>query len=586
MGLANSVGDLDALGGEADVIVIGSGYGAGVCAARLSQAGCKVVVLERGREFAFGATKPFPETSAQVRDQVQLDGGPFARRHRLGLFNFHVNRDLDVLVGCGLGGTSLINANVSIKPERRVLERAAWPREIRDEVAAGTFDRYYERAHAVLDPASYPAERPTPKKLAAMIAHGGERCLLNVHYGATGTNSIGVPQEACNDCGDCVTGCNFTAKKTLCFTYLPIAKSFGAQIFVQCDVRHLEQAPDGVSWTVCFQRLVDGAEPMASPTRLERLTARTVIVGAGVLGTAGILLRSKAAGVPISDELGGRFSGNGDAIAFAYDCDERLDSVGSGATIPYVRPYPRPASTPPTGATILGVIDQRAAPNVDDGIIIEEGAFPSGLARLLRVLVQSIASVTGSETQHGFAHWFHERLEEGRDLFGDHADGALNRTLMFLLMGHDGADGEIELDDRGDPVVRWPALHERGLFRAENALARAIATKLGGMFVTDPLDTKLLLNNLITVHPLGGCPMGDDHVTGVVDHAGRVFRDDGGGTFPGLYVSDASVIPTSLGVNPLWTITALAERIAEHVARDLGKLPVVTSTLGPIAVAP
>jgi cholesterol oxidase len=198
----------------------------------------------------------------------------------------------------------------------------------------------------------------------------------------------------------------------------------------------------------------------------------------------------------------------------------------------------------------------------------------------LRVLVQAVAGVTGSETQHGFAHWFHERLEEGRDLFGNGREGALNRTLLFLLMGHDGADGLIELSDDGRPVVRWPELHTRSLFTAENELARAITSKLGGMFVQDPLDTPLLMNNLITVHPLGGCPMGDSAATGVVDHAGRVFSDDGK-TLPHLYVSDASVIPTSLGVNPLWTISALAERIAEHVALDLGRKPGSSTTLAP-----
>jgi cholesterol oxidase len=74
--------------------------------------------------------------------------------------------------------------------------------------------------------------------------------------------------------------------------------------------------------------------------------------------------------------------------------------------------------------------------------------------------------------------------------------------------------------------------------------------------------------------------MGDSGVDGVVDHAGRVFSDDGK-TLRGLYVSDASVIPTSLGVNPLWTISSLAEWIAEHVAKDLGLVPGTSSTLAP-----
>ena len=576
MALADSSSDIERLGSDIDVIVIGSGYGAGVCAARLAEAGARVVVLERGREFAHGGGKPFPDTPEQIRDNVQIDSELFSRRHRLGLYNFHINRDLDVLVGCGLGGTSLINANVSIKPDPRVLQRAEWPRELRAAAASGALDRYFARSWSVLQPSQFPADQPTPRKLAAMLANGAERCFVNVHFGPQDRNSIGVPQSPCNHCGDCVTGCNFRAKKTLCFTYLPIAKSYGAKIFVQCDVDRIERAPDG-KWVVHFQRLATGDEAAGSN---EALTARTVIVGAGVLGTVGILLRSKAAGLTISDELGGRFSGNGDAIALAYNCDQRLDSVGYGNLIPSTAPYRAPANMPPTGATILGVIDRRDTPNVDDGIILEEGAFPSGMARLLRVLIQAVAGLTGSETQPGFAHWFHERLEEGKDLFGDSREGALNRTLLFLAMGHDGSDGVVELSGDGRPVVRWPQLHTRSLFSFEDKLARIIAGRLGGMFVHDPLDTPLLMNNLITVHPLGGCPMGDTGVTGVVDHAGRVFSDDGR-TLPGLYVSDASVIPTSLGVNPLWTISSLAEWIAEHVATDLELTPGVSATLGP-----
>lgn len=566
MALANRREELEQLRDRLwDVVVIGSGYGAGVCAARLAEAGASVCVLERGREFSVSAGTRFPSTLEEIGANVQIDGGPFPRDHRLGLLNFYIGADLDVLVGCGLGGTSLINANVAIKPDLRVLMRPSWPTRIRTEAADGELDTYYERARHVLDPAPYPTAWPTPRKLAAMEAQGGERCPLNVHFGPPGPNSIGVPMKPCTNCGDCVTGCNFEAKKTLCFTYLPLAKAFGAKIFVQCDVQHIEKRDD--RYEVHFQQLVTGAEPVGADGKLQ---ARAVIVAAGVLGSTGILLRSQALGLPLSDELGGRVSGNGDGIALAYDCDARVDSVGRGAALDPEHP---------TGATVLGILDRRsAAPNVDAGIIIEEGAFPSGLAALLRPLVDAIAGYSGSETQHGFEHWFRERLAEARELGGRPDDGALNRTLMFLMCGHDGADGVIDLDGKGRPHIQWGLLKTRGVFNAENEAARAVAMKLGGMFVKDPLNTRLFLNNLITVHPLGGCPMGDDAASGVVDAAGRVFSDDGS-VHRGLYVADGSVIPTSLGVNPLWTVTAIAERIAEHGSRDLGLKPQHSSTL-------
>src|SRR6266545_1003228 len=151
MALADPIHELDQLKETVwDVVVIGSGYGAGVCAARLAEAGAKVCVLERGREFSVSAGAPFPAHQDEIGGNVQIDGVPFKREHRLGLFNFHIGRDLDVLVGCGLGGTSLINASISVHPDPRVFALPAWPTTIRAEAAEGVLDTYFDRARRVL----------------------------------------------------------------------------------------------------------------------------------------------------------------------------------------------------------------------------------------------------------------------------------------------------------------------------------------------------------------------------------------------------------------------------------------------------
>jgi cholesterol oxidase len=94
---------------------------------------------------------------------------------------------------------------------------------------------------------------------------------------------------------------------------------------------------------------------------------------------------------------------------------------------------------------------------------------------------------------------------------------------------------------------------------------------LGGDFVEDPIWAKSFGRNLVTVHPLGGCVMGEDANTGVVDHMGRVFSDrNGNAAHDGLFVMDGAVIPLSLGVNPLLTIAALAERSCDRIARMRG----------------
>ena len=102
-----------------------------------------------------------------------------------------------------------------------------------------------------------------------------------------------------------------------------------------------------------------------------------------------------------------------------------------------------------------------------------------------------------------------------------------------------------------------------------NEELRRHAHALRGNFISNPTWSVFNLGHLITAHPLGGCPMGEDYLQGAVDIFGRVFAGDGS-VHPGLYVTDGSVMPSALGVNPFLTISALTERFAEFKIRELG----------------
>ena len=117
----------------------------------------------------------------------------------------------------------------------------------------------------------------------------------------------------------------------------------------------------------------------------------------------------------------------------------------------------------------------------------------------------------------------------------------------------------------------WKGVGSQPIFARVSGLLERATAGLGGTYVRNPIWTKLFGHDLVTVHPLGGCPMGEDAASGVVDHKGRVFAGTAGEeVHDGLYVMDGSIIPRSLGVNPLFTISAVAERACALMAQDRG----------------
>ena len=114
-----------------DVIVVGSGYGGGVAASRLSRAGRKVCVLERGREILPG---DYPNSVTTAMAEMQISGSKVGNLTpgKNGMLDMRMNDDINVIVGCGLGGTSLINANVSLPCDPRTFQDPRWPAVFRE----------------------------------------------------------------------------------------------------------------------------------------------------------------------------------------------------------------------------------------------------------------------------------------------------------------------------------------------------------------------------------------------------------------------------------------------------------------------
>ena len=562
-----------------DVIVIGSGYGGAITASRLSRAGKRVCVLERGKERQAGE---FPSTTLEAGEELQIDLPAHHSGSRTGLFDLRVNHDISVLVGCGLGGTSLINANVSFRPDLRVFDDPRWPEALRKEQGE-RLTLGFELAEKMLGANKFPEDRPLPPKSLAMkrsaeaMGHRFYTLPLNVTF-TDGYNHAGVRQKACTLCGDCASGCNHSAKNTVAMNYLPDAKRHGAEIFVEASVRWVERAADG-KWSVHYHPLHTGREAFDAPTLF--VTGDIVVLAAGVLGSTEILMRSRDTGkLTVSGRLGHGFGGNGDVLGFGYNGTPEIRSVGMGQKgVDESRPLdPEHA----IGPCITSVIDMRGNADLRDDMIIEEGVIPGALAPILP-LTQRLAALEGVNTSP--SHILQQQAREVASLTLGAYRGATNHTQTYLGMCHDDSNGSMKLE--GDRLrLEWPNVGKAPVFEALNQRLLDSTRPLEGIYIANPIWSDVLGKSLVTVHPLGGCNMADSAEGGVVDHTCKVFSSSTGtAVHEGLYVCDGSVIPTAMGVNPLLTISALTERCCMIMAEERG-LTIDYAQKGPIRETP
>ncbi|MBI3698256.1 MAG: hypothetical protein HY238_25890, partial [Acidobacteria bacterium] len=378
----------------------------------------------------------------------------------------------------------------------------------------------------------------------------------------------------CERQGRCFLGCLPGARHTLNKTLVKEGKrnllndpNPPVELRSLADVDRIEPLPGG-GYRVFYENLRVGD---GDSQRHKSATAPVVILAAGVLGSTQILLKSrKPHKFEFSDQLGRRFSTNGDFAGF----------------IQY--PTPSPLS--------YGIYATRGPINTShvmfrDGklfINLEDAGIPPMLAPAVRRAIEVFS--TAAERDPLFremkALWkmtFPENLlglkpDARQPLRSDTEAEALQNTFFFNVMGRDEARGRFRLDGddltlrfEGGPLANDP------VFKKIDELMVAMAQAMqGGTYVRFPFWGRngIFLDNgqnperkFVTVHPLGGCPMGNTSTDGAVDKQGRVFNTAKGGdsVHAGLYVADAAVIPGPLAVNPTLTIVAFAQKIAAQI---------------------
>jgi cholesterol oxidase len=577
---------------DADVVVVGSGFGGAVAALRFAEAGHRVTVLERG---------PWIERDGY---HIDLDWFWLPHRNRFGM-NEVRRRGKRILpwLGAGVGGGSHVFAGTL----KRAEDFSGYP----EGISAEELSPYYELAEDMMGTTPYPDYPPYSDVRATQLLLGvGEELAerepdlvedygvvpLAISFapegeepGAEFVNQHGAKQRYFDPHEQSLLGGDIGAKNTLDKNYLHLAQEQGAEIQPLTQVDRIEPL-DGGGYRLDYTRYVPETRwgkrwmrkwlPRFASTSDERgeIRARRVVLAAGAVGSTEILLRGRDVHgtLPeLSDTLGGRYTTNGDFLslilpfrgifvawaAFIVMVVALFLSnwwmLGGGALAYYGQLlFSRKAFDPDIGTTNSDYIRFRGLHGRSQGAYIESGRYPTplrlGLAVFLSVLglyhpnrYRSIIRVTRT------VGWLIPPF------------GALARSwpIPLLKMGRDDSVGTMKLDRRGEVEIEFDLAPNRAFYRYLDDLGKKVARAARAFWVPNILFK--IFGKLEIPHNQGGVPMGESAADGVVDHAGRVFH------YPDLMVLDGSIMPTSPGPNPALTILALTERAMPILVEQL-----------------
>jgi len=492
-----------------EVLIIGSGFGGSVAAARLAEAGVDVTLLERG---PWRDTLPVQSMGIPNRIRYPAGMGIYSRGlkrvnsrwlprsglnwSRYGLFELFSAGDVSVLCSSGVGGGSHVYTALNDRPrvehfwdghhpdvssegmephyQRVIAEMGGRPPRLEDAVPNLTAQRYRDsswmQAGAALERPAHAVQFPETPGTSREIEWG---------------DGIRRREADWKDGG--VLGSRFGTKTTLDFAFLAPAMRRGLRVLDLHEAVsvHLCRQTHAARYCVQTRNLYTG--------RIEPFYAAHVMLAAGTMNTLRLMLvsRDEAHGLDGLPALGRRFGTNGDSVAW-WDLNE-------------------PEADFSLGLPCHGPIALRNDRRPDDPFLIEVGLvgiermpLPNALRRRLR------------------------------------------RGLMLVAMGADRADGRVELH-RGRLRVRYDK-DASPVYERIHAMFRRIAE-----ISEKPVRAR---RRTFTVHPLGGAALGPGESAGVVDGRGEVYG------FPGLFVIDAAALPAAPGGPPSMSIAAWSSWVA------------------------
>ena len=518
-----------------DFIIIGSGFGGSVSALRLVEKGYSVAVLETGKRYA---DKDFPRTNWNIFKSIWL---PALRC--FGIWRIDLLSDLLILNWSAVGGGSLGYANVLLEPGDDFFDNPQWS-GMQDWKKA--LSPHYRTAKNMLGVTRIPASTPADemmRKVAAELNCADTFAYQNVgvFFGEADKtfpdpyfNGRGPDRTGCNHCGGCMVGCRNNAKNTLVKNYLYLAEKMGAKVFPETRATLIREKPDG-------GYLVDTESSTSFLSHKHRtFKGGRLVISAGVLGTLRLLLRCREKGMldRLSPMLGARVRSNSESLTGVTAKNGDIDySQGVAITssiypdaVTHIEPVRFPAGSDLISFLVATIFTENTTP----------------LVRPLKWL--------GTILRHPLVYL--------RTLW---PFGWAKRTIILLVM--QTLENSIRVDrkrrwwwpfgkmlvsEREEKRIKVPAC----IPQAQTA-TKILAEKMNG--IPQNAFNEVLFNIGTTAHILGGCAIGPDPQSGVIDGQNRVYG------YKGMYIVDGSMIPANLGVNPSLTITAMAEHAMSYI---------------------
>lgn len=518
-----------------DFIIIGSGFGGSVSALRLAEKGYRVLVLERGKRYS---AKDFPRTNWNIFKYLWL---PAARC--FGIMGINFLNDIVILNGSGVGGGSLVYASTHIKPPDAFFVAEEWC-DLADWKAE--LEPFYEVANQMLGTAVNPKLWPADNHLYAIAkelkqAHTFTPTPVGIFFGEPGQtvpdpyfDGEGPERNGCIHCGGCMVGCKHNAKNTLDKNYLYLAQKYGAEVWAEANVRDIRPLPGPQPDQARYELLHECTTDWLFKRR-KTIRTKNVIVSAGVLGTVNLLLqcRDESKSLPaLSPRLGIRVRSNSEAFSGATARSGAVDySQGVAITSHFW---------------------------IDEKTSVEPVRYPRG-SSFIRNLAVPLVNLEGSAWKR-LGRFVLYGIRNPYDFLKARVlpDWARDTTILMIMQTVENRlnlkrgrnfftlyrKGLVTEQDSHLPI---PTIIEAGQYVVERFTKLVDGSAMGSL-------QELLLDIPTTAHILGGCGIGQDEQTGVINIHHEAFN------YPGLYVVDGSVIPANLGVNPSLTITAMAER--------------------------